>query len=170
MATIKEQFTVKPSDAYFKYTLFVSFITIILLCILVTCLLLIVFPLDSKIEGIMIISLWVFLPIFWIIGALILWQQKRDTSYTLTDKSLIILDGTIFGGNRETIYRYDSMLSVESRQGPIGKHYAYGTIYINVPRLDHRLVLRGIPNPHDLARNVKTHVNELSSGSKALIT
>lgn len=161
--------TIPKSKLYIKNTVIANLIGVISLCTVVTLLLIAVLPFSSRIEKPLIISVWIFLPLFWLIGSAALVLREKSTKYTFSSQSLIVRHGTFLGSSTEAMYRYDSMLSVESRQTRFGNKYNYGTVYITVPRLENAVQLRGVENPHEQARKIKDEVYNTSNRGDALV-
>lgn len=155
--------TILKSKVFIKNTIIVNLVGVLVLCAFVTLLLLAILPLGTRVERFLLISIWVTLPLFWAIGSAALLNRERKTKYTLGTQTLIVRKGSLLGSSTESMYRYDSMLSVESRQTRLGNKYNYGTIFITVPRLENAVQLKGIQNPHDYAKKIKEAVYTTSS-------
>lgn len=157
---------VKKSPMFIKNTVMVNLIFVVAVCTIATLLLIAILPFSAAIEVPLIISLWVFLPLFWVIGSAAFYVREKNTRYTFSEQSLVVRHGTFLGSSTEAMYRYDSMLSVESKQSRLGNKHNYGTISITVPRLENPVLLKGVEDPHEQARRIKDAVYTTSSNSR----
>lgn len=146
-----------------------SGIFILFICIVVSVLFASVLGMNTRIERFVLTLMWISLPLCWVGGSLLLLKKWRKSGYFYTKDSLIVRKATLFGSIDE-MYRFDSMLSVQVRQGPIDKKGSYGTVVINIPKLGKDVVLHYVKNPQDQALKLKNHIGKFNSGTSTLIS
>ena len=142
---------------------------ILIVCIVVSLLFSFILGANTRIERFILLLMWILLPLCWVGGSLLLWNKWEKSGYFYTKDSLIVRKATLFGRVDE-MYRFDSMLSVQVRQGPLDKKGSYGTIVINVPKLGKDIILQYVKDPQDQALKLKNHIGKFDSGSNTLIS
>lgn len=147
-----QQYNIRLSNSALKIGILSTALAVLCICIFVTILFMTSLNFGSSVETAALLFLWLSLPLMLAVGSLGAVMRKRNTRYTLTENSLIVRYGNIFGSSKEVMYRYDSILSVESDQSKLGNIYGYGDVRIAVPRLNEPVILRGI----------KIHINKQS--------
>lgn len=156
---------IPKSEVFVKNTIILNLVATLLLAGSVSLLLIIILPTNSRIQTPLLIIIWSILPLGWIVGSAALVLRERNTKYILGPQTLTIKNGSFFGSSTEALYRYDSMLSVESNQSFFGRKYNYGTIHITVPKLEtaNAVQLKAVDNPHEQAKRIKNAVITVSS-------
>ena len=126
------------------------------------------FGLDPELGRLVLWCMWISLPLLWAAGSWLAWAKWQKGGYFMTEDALIIRKSTLTG-TVDDMYRFDSMISVQVRQGPLGKQSGYGTITISVPKLSKDLVLQHVSNPQNLALELKASVSRKSTGGGSLV-
>jgi hypothetical protein len=112
---------------------------------------------------------WVVIAIFWGITSLMLWFEWNIKRYEVTSDSLIIHTKAGRWGSGQTLYRYESIISVKLTQGFWGKRYNFGDVRLTIPKLDDEVVMHDIENPLDQLMQIQKRMGE-HNGSSSLIT
>lgn len=105
-------------------------------------------------QRMMMTILWIGMPTVWIVGALAMRINYLKTSYILTKGALVIRKAGWFGSGTESLYSYDTILSVNSNSRRYG---AYGSLELKLEQ-DMTVVLSGIVSPDEQARELKRRV------------
>ena len=98
---------------------------------------------------------WIVLPFVWATLSLRVWLSSTSSTYTLFNDSLRIRTTSWLGESHESLYRYDSILSISSYSRENGK---YGAITLRLDRQDD-LALLHISQPAEQAALIKKLVN-----------
>lgn len=101
---------------------------------------------------------WVVVGLTWMIGSFLSSRRWHKTNYVFGDDFLTINKATSFGGVKQRMCRYDTMVSLHTDQTRAGKRHDYGTIRITMPRPEHDLVLPYVPEPERHAVFVKSQI------------
>jgi hypothetical protein len=101
---------------------------------------------------------WVGLALTWVLGSLKLsfdWKMKR---YEITQDSLIVHAKAGKMGSSQTIYRYESIISLRMTQDFLGKRYGYGDVHLTIPKIDGEVVMNDIENPLVQLAEIQKHM------------
>jgi hypothetical protein len=134
----------------------------LLLCILITIFFTRVTGMDTRVEGWIVFLSWIILPLLWLVGSVAASKNLRQTQVVLGPDTLAVQKKSIFGTDTQ-LYRYDSILSVHVKSGYLGKKYGYGTIALEIPKLNKPVVLDYISTPELHATNIKKEISSKSS-------
>lgn len=102
-------------------------------------------------QWILLAVLWVGMTGLWVLGSWVALKQQDKTKYVLTDDALVIRKKGWFGRSTNTLYRYDTILSVQSI---VRAHGAYGTLELVLEKQD-TVELSGIVSPNEYAKRIK---------------
>ena len=116
------------------------------------------------------IFIWVFLIGAWIISSLKLWADWNVKRYEIGKDSLIVHAKAGKWGSAQTIYRYESIISLRMTQGFWGKRFGYGDVHLTIPKLEKDVVMNDIEDPLVQLAEVQKRMGEKSPGSHNLIT
>ena len=105
----------------------------------------------------------------WAISSLKLWSDWNIKKYEITDEAFIVHAKAGKWGSSQTIYRYESIISIKMTQGFWGKRNNYGDVRITIPKLDKDVVMNDIENPLEQLAEVQKRINDRSAGSHSLI-
>lgn len=103
-----------------------------------------------------VLSMWVGMGLIWAIGVFVAYTAQSRSRYVLTSDSLSIQHQDLLGNRTERLYRYDTIVSIDSFKHASGE---YGSLKIT---LEHQLllILKGIAHPDEQARRIKKIVSE----------
>lgn len=121
----------------------------------------------ARIEAI----IWIVLAIAWIVGSLKKWFDWRVKRYEIGDDTIIVHAKAGAFGSAQTVYRYESVISIRMTQGFLGKQFNYGDIRLTIPKLDRELVMNDIEDPAGQLREIRRRMDERAraANSAALI-
>lgn len=108
-----------------------------------------------RLQGLLLIALWVGMLTLWVLDMFVTYQNRAKTKYILTSEALCIRKKGWFGRSSEDLYRYDTIVSVNSTSYA---HGAYGSIKLTIHRHT-PVVLSGVVTPEKYARYIKKLVN-----------
>lgn len=106
---------------------------------------------------------WIILALVWVVGSLKVWFDWRVKRYEVSADSLIVHARLGAFGSTQTIYRYESIISIRMTQGFLGKQFGYGDVRVTIPKLDHELVMNDIENPTIQLAEIRKRIDERSS-------
>lgn len=112
----------------------------------------------ARIEAI----IWIVLAIAWAIGSLKLWLDWRVKRYEVGNDTIIVHAKAGAFGSVQTVYRYESVISIRMTQGFLGKQFNYGDIRLTIPKLDRELVMNDIEDPAGQLREIRRRMDERS--------
>lgn len=113
---------------------------------------------------------WVVLIGGWAVTALKLWADWSIIRYEIAKDALIVHAKAGKFGTSQTIYRYESIISLRMTQGFLGKQFGYGDVHISIPKLEHDVVMNDIERPLEQLAEIQSRVGERGSGTHSLIT
>lgn len=131
-----------------------SGILVIVTCVLVTLFFGRVSGIMPTIYRLLIFGVWVALVGTWIVLSYRELSNWSKTSYTLLADSLRIRKKGWIGRSSEQLYRYDSILSVDSTSF---KHGQYGLVEISFTHQEN-IILHNLANPEKQATKIKERV------------
>jgi hypothetical protein len=123
-------------------------------------------PTEGKLS---ILLLWIFIVGGWSIAALKLWFSWRAQFYEIGTESLIVHVKAGMWGTAQTIYRYESFISIRMVQGYWGKRFGFGDVYITIPKMENDVVLRDVVDPAGQLSGIQARMAERASASSSLI-
>ncbi len=85
--------------------------------------------------------------LLWVFAALRLWYSWKIKRYEIGRDALIVHAKAGKLGTAQTIYRYESIISIRMTQGFLGKQFGYGDIRVTIPKLEHEVVMNDIEHP-----------------------
>jgi hypothetical protein len=106
----------------------------------------------------------------WAITSLKLWLDWKVKLYEITKDALIVHAKAGKWGSSQTIYRYESIISIRMSQGFWGKRYNFGDVFITIPKIDKEVVMNDIQDPLEQLTEVQQRMNERGAGAQALVT
>ncbi len=112
---------------------------------------------------------WVFLVGAWAITSLRLWATWRIKRYEIAKDALVVHAKAGKFGTSQTVYRYESIISLRTTQGFLGKRFGYGDVRISIPKLENEVVMNDIENPVEQLAEVQKRMGERSGGTHSLI-
>lgn len=83
----------------------------------------------------------------WIFAAFRLWYTWKVKRYEIGRDALIVHAKAGKFGTSQTIYRYESIISIRMTQGFLGKQFGYGDIRVTIPKIEREVVLNDIERP-----------------------
>lgn len=148
----------RTNDMGLRVRIATAGVAVLGICLFMTIVFRDVLGLGTNIERYVLLALWVLLPAMWLIGSAMARSKWGKTTYKLTDDSLVVIQGNGFGGKSRQLYRYDSIISVDIEQDAWGTRHGYGDIYLQIPRLDKQIVLRGVMEPEKQTKALKARI------------
>jgi len=112
---------------------------------------------------------WIFILGAWAIASLKLWFDWRVKRYEVTPDALLVTAKAGGMGMSQTVYRYESIISIRMTQGFLGKQFGYGDVRVTIPKLDSEIVMNDIERPHEQLLEIQHRMNERGSSTQALI-
>ncbi len=110
---------------------------------------------------------WVAIALLWIFSSLKLWFDWKAKRYEISPDSLIVHAKAGRLGSAQTLYRYESIVSVRMTQGFLGKQFGYGDIRVTIANIDHEVVMNDIENPTTQLRDIQRRMAERSGPGAA---
>lgn len=108
---------------------------------------------------------WIFLLLMWGGSAARLWFDWNAKRYQISPDALIVHAKAGKLGKAQTLYRYESFVSIRMTQGFLGERYGYGDVRITIPKLENELVLNDIDNPNEQLSELQKRMNERAGQS-----
>ncbi|MGB4758725.1 MAG: PH domain-containing protein [Candidatus Saccharimonadales bacterium] len=105
---------------------------------------------------------WLILIVMWAGASLKLWYDWKVKRYEIARDALIVHAKAGKLGMAQTIYRYESIISLRMTQGFLGKQFGYGDIRITIPKIDHEVVMNDIERPSDQLLEIQRRLGERS--------
>lgn len=106
----------------------------------------------------------------WLLGSTKLWFDWHIKRYEIAADALIVYAKAGKLGKSQTVYRYESMISIRTSQNFLGKRFGYGDVFITIPKLDKEVVMNDIENPFEQLAEVQKRMGERSAGTHTLVT
>ena len=103
-------------------------------------------------QVLLVVSLWIILPLLWIGGSLLAWQNWPKRTYRLTNTALILTKREWFGNVTEELYRYETILSIKASKGFLG-----GNLVLTLAQLP-PITIRDVLDPEVEARTIKAFI------------
>ena len=112
---------------------------------------------------------WIFILGAWAIASLKLWFDWHLKRYEVTPDALIVYAKVGGLGTSQTIYRYESIISLRMTQGFLGKQFGYGDVRLTIPKLESEIVMNDIEHPREQLAAIQRRMSERGSSTQALI-
>jgi membrane protein YdbS with pleckstrin-like domain len=112
---------------------------------------------------------WIILIGAWAVMSLKLWFEWNIKRYEIAKDALIVHAKAGKFGTSQTVYRYESIISIRMTQGFLGKRFGYGDVRLTIPKLDGEVVMNDIENPVEQLAEVQKRMGERSGGTHSLI-
>lgn len=148
----------RTSDIGLRVRVATTGVAVLGICLFMTVVFRGVLGLGTNFERYVLLALWILLPAMWLLGSIMAQNKWRKTTYKLTNDALVITQGSTFGGKSRQLYRYDSIIAVDVEQDAWGSRNGYGDIYLDIPRLGRRVVLRGVMEPEKQTKALKARI------------
>lgn len=116
------------------------------------------------------IIIWVVIIGAWLLTSLELWLDWSIKRYEIANEALIVHARAGRWGTAQTIYRYESIISIRMTQGLLGKQFGYGDIHVSIPKIDHDIVMNDIDHPVEQVAEIQKRIGEHGSSTTSLIT
>jgi len=142
----------------------------LLLALLTTWLTGILFSWTPNQGRVLKILIWVFFIGGWGFSSLKLWFDWNVKRYEIAKDALIIHAKAGRWGTSQTIYRYESIISLKMTQGFLGKQFGYGDVHITIPKLEGDVIMNDIERPLEQLQEVQKRIGERQTGNDTLIT
>lgn len=115
---------------------------------------------------------WAILLVAWGCASLYSWHSWHKKFYEITHDAVIAYsDGLWKTDSTQTIYRYESIISIRLTQSFWGKRYGYGDIRLTIPKIDKEVILSDIKHPQQQLSDIRSYMQGRSSATTAsLIT
>lgn len=159
----------KRSDTGLKMIIISTGIAALVLAFICTVITLIVVQSNTA-TMLLLLIVWIGLAVAWLGQAVYLWVTWRTEAYQLNEKSIIVQKKRGILGSEQSIYRYESILSVNLRQSYLGKKYHYGDITIEMPKAPEPVVLRHVDHPSEQLKELQGRVSARGASTHNLVT
>lgn len=116
------------------------------------------------------IAVWIVLVGGWAITSIKMWTDWSVKRYEIAQDAFIVHAKAGRWGRSQTIYRYESIISLRMTQGFLGKRYGYGDVHIKIPKLDDDVVMNDIDHPLEQLAEVQRRIGERQTNPATLIT
>ena len=136
-----------------------------LLGVLITWLSSVVFKFADNGGKYIAIVTWVVLLGGWSIGAIKLWLDWNIKRYEVAEDALILHTKAGKFGTAQTIYRYESIISVRMTQGFFGKMFGYGDVEISIPKIEQPVVMNDIEDPLNQMLAIQKRMEQRNTGA-----
>lgn len=167
---MEEKVLLKRSSKGLQAQIIMSGIATLLIALLATWLIAKLFGWTPN-EGTFLKTItWVFLVGAWVITSLRLWATWRIKRYEIAKDALIVHAKAGKWGSSQTIYRYESIISLRMTQGFLGKRFGYGDVRISIPKLENEVVMNDIEQPLEQLAEVQKRIGEKTSAHSSLVT
>ena len=167
---MEEKTLLKRSSKGLKAQVIALGIAALLLAILTTLLTSILFSWTPNQGRILITIIWIFFIGGWGFTALKLWMDWNVKRYEIAKDAFIVHAKAGRWGTSQTIYRYESIISLKMTQGFLGKRYGFGDVHIAIPKLEGEVVMNDIDHPLEQLQEVQKRIGERTTGQDTLIT
>lgn len=141
----------------------------LVISISLTFIILLLFRLVDNTGIAIVVFTWVILTGAWGLGSLKIWEDWSTEHYELTPDSIIIHKKENNEDISQSIYRYESVISLRLIQSKKGKKHNFGDVYLTIPKISKELVLKDIVDPLDQLAVLKKHIDS-RQGNHSLIT
>ena len=119
--------------------------------------------------GLFVTIAWIVIIGGWAITALRMWFSWKAKRYEINKDAIIVYASAGKWGSSQTLYRYESIISLRMTQGFWGKRFGYGDVRITIPKIDQEVILYDIEEPAKQLAELQARLNERSVGAHALI-
>lgn len=144
-------------------------IVALLLAVLATWLIAKLFTLSSHDGFVVKVAAWGLFACAWFIGATKLWFNWHIKRYEIGKDALIIHAKAGKLGKSQSVYRYESIISVRMTQGLLGKQFGYGDVLLTIPKLDREVIMNDIDHPVEQLAEVQKRMAERPVSADALV-
>ncbi len=112
---------------------------------------------------------WLLFLIVGVFASLKLWLDWRVKRYEIGPDMLVVhAKGGRFGSS-QTVYRYESIISLRMRQSMLGKMFGYGDILLTIPKIDYEIVMNDIEEPDKQIAEIQRHLSSSSDRASSYI-
>lgn len=170
--TMEEELApIKRSPRGLQAQLALSAVTLMIIGLIITAILGRIFSWTTGGGATLIGICWLVLLLAWVVGACKLWFDWKARHYEIGEDTLVFHAKAGGWGSAETVYRYESIISVRMTQGFLGKQFGYGNLHITIPDLKEELVMRDVEDPKRQMRDLRARIEERSrrAGSAAYV-
>lgn len=167
---MEQKTLLKRSSKGLKVQIISLGVAALLLALLATWLLSVVFSITPFQGTTLKIITWVVFIGGWAITATRMWMDWNVKRYEIAQDAFIVHAKAGRWGTSQTIYRYESIISLRMTQGFLGKRYGYGDVHIKIPKLDDEVVMNDIDHPLEQLNEVQRRIGERQTNPATLIT
>ncbi len=167
---MEEKTLLKRSSKGLKAQIIAFAVLALLLAIFTTWITNILFSWTPNQGKILIALIWISFVAIWGFTSLKLWTDWNVKRYEIAKDALIIHAKAGRWGSSQTIYRYESIISLKMTQGFLGKRYGYGDVHITIPKLEGDVIMNDIERPLEQLQEVQKRIGERQTGNDTLIT
>ncbi len=116
------------------------------------------------------LAIWGVLIFVWAVTSLVIWFTWHKKYYEITKDAIIVYSGSTFKfGTTQTIYRYESIISIRLNQNFLGRQYGYGDILLTIPKIEGEVAMKDIKHPQQQLLDIQTYMRGRSDAT-SLIT
>lgn len=140
-----------------------------LLGVLITWLSSVVFKFASNGGLYIAIFTWVMLLGGWAFAALKLWVDWSIKRYEIGEDALSLHTKARGWATAQTVYRYESIISVRMTQGMLAKKFGYGDIEVSIPKLDEPIIMNDIEDPINQMQEIQNRMKASNNGTTSAL-
>lgn len=107
---------------------------------------------------------WIVLIVIWGFTSLKLWYNWSVKRYEIAKDALLVHAKAGRLGTTQTVYRYESIISIRMTQGFLGKRFGYGDVRLAIPKLDGEIVLNDIADPLKQLAHLQERMQDSAKG------
>lgn len=167
---MEEKVLLKRSSKGLQAQVIISGVATLLIALLATWLIAKLFGWTPNEGGILKTLTWVILIGAWAFSSLKLWSDWRIKRYEIAKDALVVHAKAGKWGSSQTIYRYESIISIRMTQGFLGKRFGYGDVRLTIPKLDGEVIMNDIEDPLTQLEEVQKRIGEKTSAHSSLVT
>lgn len=167
---MEEKTILKRSSKGLQVQIIALGVVSLLLAVFTTWLTSILFSWTPNQGRVLIALIWILFIGAWGFSALKLWKDWSIKRYEIAKDALIVHAKAGKWGSSQTIYRYESIISLKMTQGFLGKRYDFGDVHISIPKLDGEVIMNDIDHPLEQLQEVQKRIGERITGQDTLIT
>ncbi|MFZ1361191.1 MAG: hypothetical protein WAS27_04165 [Candidatus Saccharimonadales bacterium] len=155
-SSVNDDYYIPRSKTPIIAQIITSGIMVLFACLFVSFFFYRVVTFAPDVQSVLMWTLWLTLPPLWLIGSAVTLRKWPKATYVLTSDSLKISKKGWLGASSESLYRYDSILTLTMTKSPLGD---FGTITITLAQLS-PLTLRAVAQPRQNVEKIKAKVSK----------
>lgn len=152
----EQQITISKSSEGFKPKFIAGALVLFCLAIIITYIFKAILGFGSRIETIIIYTVWLCSPLFWTLWVTTEYRIFKNSKYYLTPDSLIISKRN-WRGQTKKYYRFDTIKSVTVSMNKFLNNSGSGTITLTFLDNPSILTIKNVSNPDKYVKSIKKY-------------